>query len=76
MPRYRYQQNQDGDVIVTQVRGGLTKPDDLGTMPFNRRMLRAHYLQECEKGARFKAGFSKRTIKRVYEDAIAREQEV
>ncbi len=47
---------------------GEPRPDN----HFSETILKGYYAQECEKGSRFRSGYSKKMIKRTHEIALAR----
>jgi hypothetical protein len=51
------------------LRRGEPRPD----RHFSETLLRAYYALECEQGSRFRSGYPKSIIKRVHENALARD---
>ena len=72
MPIYEYYVGKKGKVhrrllANKQVRGEV-RPD----YHFSQTVLRGYYARECEQGSRFRSNYSKDTIKRAHETALAR----
>jgi len=73
MPLYRYYEGKDGKVHRRLLTGKITprgeqRPDD----HFSQTILKGYYQRELAEGSRFKSSYSKSTIKRAHDLALAR----